>query len=68
MLKPVLGVAAAGVVGLLLWKLFLVVLLPLMGVAIAAILGFIKIAFAAFMVLFAIWLFRRLSRNEVPSS
>lgn len=67
MLKPVLGVAAAGVIGLLLWKLALIVLLPLMGVAFAAVFGILKIAFGVLMVLFAICLFRRLSRNEATS-
>lgn len=68
MLKPVLGVATAGVVMLLLWKLLAVILLPMLGVAFALVFTVIKFAFIIGTVCFAFWLFRRMSRSEASAA
>lgn len=64
MLKPLLGVAAAGVVTVVLWKLLAALLLPLLGVALGVVFLVLKFAFIAASICFAIWLFRRMTRNE----
>jgi hypothetical protein len=62
--KPILGVAATGVVAVLLWKVLLVFLLPLIGIAAGLLFLVAKIVFVSVMVCVAIWLFRRLARRE----
>ena len=64
MLKPILGVTATGVVAVLLWKLLLVFLLPLIGIAAGLLFLVAKLVFVGVMVCVAIWLFRRLARRE----
>ena len=59
MLRPVLGVAAAGFLGILLWKLASVLLLPLVGIVIGFVLFALKIAIIVGAVWFVFWLFRR---------
>jgi hypothetical protein len=62
MFKPVMQVAATGVVAFLLWKLAAVLLLPLLGVAVGIAAFVIKLGFIA-LILFVLWLvFRR--RND----
>jgi hypothetical protein len=63
-LKPILGVAATGVVAVLLWKVLLVLLLPLIGLAAGFLFLVAKVVFVSVMVCVAIWLFRRLARRE----
>jgi len=67
MLKPVLGVATAGVVMVLLWKLLAVILLPMLGVALAVVYTVLKVAFIVGAVCFAFWIFRRMSRSEASA-
>lgn len=67
MLKPMLGVATAGVVMLLLWKLLAVILLPMLGVALVVVFTVLKVAFIIAGVCFAIWIFRRMSRSEASA-
>jgi len=67
MLKPLFGVAAAGIVTLLLWKVFALFLLPLLGVALAAVFVVVKVAFIAISIILAIWIFRRLTRTEASA-
>ena len=67
MLKPVLGVAAAGVIGFVLWKLMLLLLLPLFGIALAGLFVIIKVSFIVGMVLFAIWLVKQLLRDPATT-
>jgi hypothetical protein len=62
--KPILGVAATGVVAVVLWKVLLVFLLPLIGIAAGLLFLVAKIVFAGVMVCVAIWLYRRLARRE----
>jgi hypothetical protein len=67
MLKPLLGMAAAGVVTLLLWKMLALFILPLLGVALAAVFVVFKVVFIAGSILLAIWIFRRMSRSEASA-
>jgi hypothetical protein len=58
MLKPVLQLAAIGVVGVILWKL-------LAGVFLGIFLTILKVAFLVGLAFFAFWLFKRWSeKNE----
>ena len=68
MLRPVLGVAAAGFLGILLWKLASVLLLPLVGIVIGFVLFAIKIAVIIGAVWFVIWLFRRGNKSETKEA
>jgi hypothetical protein len=67
MLRPVMGLAAAGVASLILWKLFVFLLLPLFGIAIGLVVTVVKFAFLAGLILFAIWIFRRCNRESTPA-
>jgi type III secretory pathway component EscV len=68
MLKPVLGLAATGIVALILFKIIALFLLPLIGITIGLVLIAIKVAFWVLVGMFAVWVFRRLSRREVAAS
>jgi hypothetical protein len=68
MLKPMMGLAATGLLAVVLWKLLAVLLLPLFGVALALLFTVLKVAFWAGVILFAVWLFRRLSRREAVTA
>ena len=68
MLKPMLGVATAGVVMLLLWKLLAVILLPMLGVALVVVFTVLKVAFIIGTVCLAFWIFRRMTRSEASAS
>lgn len=63
MLKPVLGLAATGVIALLLWKVMAIFLLPLLGLAIGFVFLAIKIGFIVGAVCLLIWVFKRLNRT-----
>ena len=63
-MKPILGVAATGVVAVLLWKVLLILLFPLVGIAVGFLFLVAKIVFVGVMVCVAIWLYRRLARRE----
>lgn len=68
MLKPVLGLAATGIVALILFKILALFLLPLIGITIGLVLIAIKVAFWVLVGMFAVWVFRRLTRREVASA
>jgi len=65
MLRPVLGLAAAAAIGILLWKLLGVILLPFLGLAIGVVVMIIKFVIIFTLVMFVIWLVRRNSRSTV---
>jgi len=67
MLKPVLGLAATGIVALILFKVIAVLLLPLIGITIGIFVIAIKIAFWVGVAWFAVWLFRRLTRDTATA-
>jgi hypothetical protein len=52
------------VVAVLLWKVLLVFLLPLIGIAAGFLFLVAKVVFVVVMVCVAIWLIRRLARRE----
>ena len=59
-----LGVAATGLVAVLLWKVALIFLLPIIGIAAGLLFLVIKVGFICVAVCVAIWLFRRWTRRE----
>ena len=61
MLKPVFGVAAAGILGVVIWK---ILLLPLMAGLVGVLFTMLKFALLAALVIFLVWLFRRNSGGE----
>lgn len=61
MLKPVLGVAAAGILGVIIWK---ILLLPLAAGLLGVLFTILKFALLAALVIFVVWLFRRNSGGE----
>ena len=63
-MKPILGVAATGVVALLLWKVLLLFLLPVIGIAAGFLFLVVKFVFVGVTICIAIWLLRRLTRRE----
>ncbi len=67
MLKPVLGLAATGIVALILFKVIALLLLPLIGITIGIFVIAIKIAFWVGVAWFAMWLFRRLTRDTATA-
>jgi hypothetical protein len=64
MLKPLLGIAATGVVAVLAWKLMALILLPMLGLAIGIVALVIKVFFILFVVMIAYWLYRRMMRRD----
>ncbi len=68
MLKPVLGLAATGIVALLLFKVIALFLLPLIGITIGLVLIAIKVAFWVVVGMFVVWLLRKLTRHETASA
>jgi hypothetical protein len=67
MLKPALGLAATGVIALLLWKALAIFLLPLFGVLIGFAFLVLKIGLIVGAVCFLLWLFRRINRHADAS-
>lgn len=67
MFKPILGLAVAGAVGVVLWKLLGLLLLPLLGVALGLLFTVLKFAFLGALVMFVIWLFRRMTRDSATA-
>ena len=59
MLRPVVSLAAAGIVGIALWKILSILLLPLAGALIGFLLMLLKVGLVVALVLIAVWLFRR---------
>lgn len=67
-MKPVLSLAAAGVVALILWKALAVFLLPLIGVLIGVAFIAIKVVLLVAGICFVIWVFKRMSRSTADVS
>ncbi|MEP7327185.1 MAG: hypothetical protein ABI836_14640 [Gemmatimonadota bacterium] len=67
MLKPVLGIAATGVVAVLAWKLMVIVLLPMLGLAIGIVALVIKVFFVLFALMIAYWIYRRMTKPSYAS-
>ena len=67
-MKPVLGVAATGVVAFLVWKVVMLALLPLIGIAVGFVFLVVKIVFWCLVICLAIWVFRRMGRREAQAA
>ena len=67
MLKPVMGLAATGIVALVLFKLFTLFILPLIVVAVGITVVVLKWGFILLMVWFALWLFKRMTRDSATA-
>ena len=67
MLKPMLAVAATGIVALLLWKALAILLLPLVGIALGMVIMLFKIILLAGALLLSIWIYRRFNRSETTT-
>ncbi|HEV8125916.1 MAG TPA: hypothetical protein VGP80_16840 [Gemmatimonadales bacterium] len=68
MLKPLLGIAATGVVAVLAWKLMVLILLPMLGLALGIVAVVIKVFFILFVLMIAYWLYRRLMRRDAMAA
>lgn len=64
MLRPILGLAAVGAVGYLAWQVLWAVLLPLLGTVVGFALLMVKILFFAMLIVAAIWVVKRLTKQE----
>jgi hypothetical protein len=65
MLRPILGLAAAGAISLLLWQLIGAILLPFLGLALGVLVTILKFVLIFSLVMFVIWLLRRNCRSTV---
>ncbi len=59
MLKPVLQLAAVGVVGAVVWKLAAFLLLPLLGTALGFVFLIVKVVLVVGVIALLFWLFNR---------
>lgn len=67
-MKALLGLAATGVVAVVLYKVMILFLLPLVGIAIGVALLVFKVIFIIFALMIALWVFKKLTRREsVPA-
>jgi hypothetical protein len=64
MLKPLATLAAAGVIGVALWKVLSILLLPLAGLLLGLVLTLAKVGLLVALVMFAVWLFRRKDKEK----
>ena len=64
MLKPVVTLAAAGVIGVALWKLLSILLLPLAGLLLGLVVTLVKVGLLVGLVMLAVWLFRRKEKEK----
>lgn len=66
-MKPLLNLAALGIVGVVLWKLLGLLLLPLVGVMLGIFFVVMKFAVIGAVLCFLVWLLRRNSRREAAA-
>ena len=64
MLKPVLQLAAVGILGVTIWKLASFLLLPMLGTVIGLVLAFVKVALIVGAILFVVWFLKRQGGGE----
>jgi len=67
MFKPVLTLAAAGVIGVALWKILSILLLPLAGALLGLVATLLKVGVVVALVFFALWLWRRNDKRETSA-
>lgn len=68
MLRPVVTLAALGVVGLVVWKLLWVLLLPLVGMALGLAFTVLKLGLIALLIFVAYKLFQRVMNSRPEPS
>ena len=68
MMKPVVTLAAAGIVGVALWKILSIRLLPLAGLLRGLVVTLLKVGLLVALVMFAVWLFRRKEKGGEASA
>ena len=64
MLKPMVQVAALGVVGVVIWKLAFFLLIPLVGLAAGFVFAILKIALIVGAILFVVWFLKKKGGEE----
>ena len=58
-MRPVVTLAAAGIIGVALWKVLSILLLPLAGLLLGLVLTLVKVGLLVALVMLAVWIFRR---------
>ena len=64
MLKPVLQVAAVGILGVTIWKLASFLLLPLLGTVLGVVFTILKITLIVSAILFVVWFLKKKGGEE----
>jgi len=64
MLKPVLQVAAVGILGVTIWKLASFLLLPLLGTVLGVVFTILKITLIVSAILFVVWFLKKKGGTE----
>ena len=64
MVKPVLQVAAVGILGVTIWKLASFLLLPLLGTVLGFVFTILKIALIVSAILFVVWFLKKKGGEE----
>ena len=67
-MRPVVTLAAVGIIGVALWKVRSILLLPLAGLLLGLVLTLVKVALLVALVMFAVWLFRRKDKEGGEAS
>jgi hypothetical protein len=67
-MKPLFNLAAIGVVGVILWKVLGLLLLPLVGVTLGILFVIMKFAVIGAVLFFLVWLIRRSGRSEAKAA
>jgi hypothetical protein len=67
-MRPVVTLAAAGIIGVALWKVLSILLLPLAGLLLGLVLTLVKVGLLVALVMFAVWLFRRKDKEGGEAS
>ena len=67
-MRPVVTLAAAGIIGVALWKVLSILLLPLAGLLLGLVLTLVKVGLLVALVMFAVWLFRRKDKEDGQAS
>jgi hypothetical protein len=67
-MRPLFTLAAAGVVGIALWKILSILLMPIAGLLFGLFFLLLKIGLLVALVMFALWLFRRKDKDKGEAS
>lgn len=67
-MRPVVTLAAAGIIGVALWKVLSILLLPLAGLLLGLVLTLIKVGLLVALVMLAVWFFRRKEKEGGEAS